>query len=240
MKTNTRILTLAAVAVALTLVPTTASAQGVLFVANGNVGVGIASPTEAFEVFSDAGAKMIQNRNTNPTPAERILFRLINNGKIRFVLNNTQAGASWTFDNDGNFTISKVGTGVNELLVDGSGNMTIQGSLTQGSDVNSKTGIESVNEFEILQRVLDLPIAEWSYRDDGPSVRHIGPMAQDFYDTFSVGQSRTGISTLDTSGVALAAIQGLHSVVEEKGQQIQNLQRQIDELRALVPAGDAE
>jgi hypothetical protein len=240
MKATTRILTLATVAMALSLIPTTADAQGVLFVENNNVGVGIASPTQAFEVFSNSGPKIIQNRNTDPAAAERILFRLINNGKTRFVIENTQAAKTWTFDNDGNFTISQVGTGANEFSLTGTGNLTIRGTLTQGSDVNSKTAIEAVNELEILERVIGLPIAEWSYKDDGPSVRHIGPMAQDFYDTFSVGESRPGISSIDTGGVALAAIKGLHSVIDDKDRQIQDLQRQIDELRSLVLAGQAK
>jgi hypothetical protein len=34
-------------------------------------------------------------------------------------------------------------------------------------------------------------------------------MAEDFYQAFGLGESETGIATLDTSGVALAAIQGL-------------------------------
>jgi hypothetical protein len=162
------------------------------------------------------------------------MFRLINKGKIRFVLNNTGAGASWTFDNDGNFTISKVGTGQNEMLVDGNGNMTIRGTLTQGSDVNSKSDFAAVDNSEILDRVLALPISEWSYKDDGPSIRHIGPMAQDFYGAFELGQGDTGISSLDTSGVAFAAIQGLHAIVEEKDQEIATLRQELEDLRTLV------
>lgn len=221
-------------ALAILLIPTTAAAQGVLFVEGGNVGIGTATPSEAFHVWSNSVAKMIQNENVNATAAERIMFRLINKGKIRFVLNNTGAGASWTFDNDGNFSISKVGTGVNEMLVDGNGNMTIQGTLTQLSDVNLKSDFAAVDNSEILDRVLALPISEWSYKDDGPSIRHIGPMAQDFYGAFELGQGDTGISSLDTSGVAFAAIQGLHAIVEEKDQEIATLRKELEDLRTMV------
>jgi len=221
-------------ALAILLIPTTAAAQGVLFVEGGNVGIGTATPSEAFHVWSNSVAKMIQNENVNATAAERIMFRLINKGKIRFVLNNTGAGASWTFDNDGNFSISKVGTGVNEMLVDGNGNMTIQGTLTQLSDVNLKSDFAAVDNSEILDRVLALPISEWSYKDDGPSIRHMGPMAQDFYGAFELGQGDTGISSLDTSGVAFAAIQGLHAIVEEKDQEIATLRKELEDLRTMV------
>jgi len=221
-------------ALAFVLIPTMATAQGVLFVENNRVGVGTDSPATVLHVWSAAATTELRIQNANATAAERNLYQLINNGKIRFVLNNTSAGAIWTFDNDGNFTISKVGTGVNELLLDGSGNMTIQGTLTQLSDVNAKTDFAAVDNSDVLKRVLALPISEWSYKDDDPSVRHMSPMAQDFYGAFSLGQGATGISSLDTSGVAFAAIQGLHAVVDEKDQEIEELRLEIEELRALV------
>jgi uncharacterized coiled-coil protein SlyX len=62
----------------------------------------------------------------------------------------------------------------------------------------------------VLNKVLALAIKEWSYKDSIDNIRHIGPMAEDFYQAFGLGESETGIATLDTSGVALAAIQGLN------------------------------
>ena len=50
----------------------------------------------------------------------------------------------------------------------------------------------------------------------------VGPMAQDFSSAaFGLGRSPTGISTIDTGGVALAAIKGLK---QEKDAQIEQLQ----------------
>ena len=45
--------------------------------------------------------------------------------------------------------------------------------------------------------------------------RHIGPMAQDFYAAFGLGQGETTIATVDADGVALAAIQALAKENEE-------------------------
>ena len=39
----------------------------------------------------------------------------------------------------------------------------------------------------VLQRVGRMPITSWSYKGDLSSVRHIGPMAQDFYKAFALG-----------------------------------------------------
>ncbi len=38
---------------------------------------------------------------------------------------------------------------------------------------------------------------------------HLGPMAQDFYDSFGLGSDNKGIATVDADGVALAAFRGL-------------------------------
>ena len=41
-------------------------------------------------------------------------------------------------------------------------------------------------------------------------MRHLGPVAQDFYRAFRLGGDDRHISTIDAEGVALAAIQALH------------------------------
>lgn len=48
------------------------------------------------------------------------------------------------------------------------------------------------------------------------SIRHIGPMAQDFCAAFEVGHDDKRISTIDADGVALASIQALYQLVKEK------------------------
>ena len=52
-------------------------------------------------------------------------------------------------------------------------------------------------------------------------------MAQDFYASFGLGRDDKGISTLDTSGIALAGIQAL---VDEN----RALQARIEQLEQLV------
>ena len=83
------------------------------------------------------------------------------------------------------------------------------------SDAQAKAGFASVNERQVLDRLMSLPISTWSYRGQDPSVRHIGPMAQDFYSAFQVGDDTHYISTVDEEGVALAAIQELARLVQQ-------------------------
>jgi hypothetical protein len=73
-----------------------------------------------------------------------------------------------------------------------------------------------------------LPIQSWSYRDDDPRVRHIGPMAQDFAAAFAVGDDDRHIHTVDASGVALAAIQALAARLAAAEARIEELQAERD------------
>ncbi|NJO05922.1 MAG: hypothetical protein HC876_10595 [Chloroflexaceae bacterium] len=49
-------------------------------------------------------------------------------------------------------------------------------------------------------------------------------MAQDFAAAFGLGADDISITTVDADGVALAAIQGLHTLVQEQDAQINALQ----------------
>jgi hypothetical protein len=60
----------------------------------------------------------------------------------------------------------------------------------------------------------------------------MGPMAQDFKAAFGVGESDTGITSVDADGVALAAIKGLNQKLEEKEAAIEALRKQVEELIA--------
>ena len=101
------------------------------------------------------------------------------------------------------------------------------GVWTNGSDRNSKKNFTPVDQKDILAKVADLPITAWQYKREPDSVRHIGPVAQDFYAAFGLGGSDKHIGTVDIDGVALAAIQGLHKLVQEKDGRIDALHEEI-------------
>jgi hypothetical protein len=114
------------------------------------------------------------------------------------------------------------------------------GSWSSMSDRNAKANAEPVDARAVLDKVAALPIATWNYKAQDPSIRHIGPMAQDFTAAFGVGDSDKTITTVDADGVALAAIQGLNqkleAVVQEKDARIAELERRLAALEELVKA----
>jgi hypothetical protein len=102
------------------------------------------------------------------------------------------------------------------------------------SDRNTKTNILPINRREILDKLMKMPVSLWSYQTEQANVRHIGPMAQDFYEVFGLGDSDKQIGVLDSSGVALAAIQGLYQEVEQRDLKIKGLEERINQLEKQV------
>jgi endosialidase-like protein len=88
------------------------------------------------------------------------------------------------------------------------------GSWSSLSDAAVKENVTQVDPTEILRGVASLPISTWNYESQAPSIRHIGPMAQDFNEAFNVGEDDRFVTTVDADGVALAAIQGLNAKIE--------------------------
>jgi hypothetical protein len=84
------------------------------------------------------------------------------------------------------------------------------GTWASQSDRAMKTGVIALDESAILAKVAALPVSEWSYISER-GVRHIGPMAQDFYAAFKVGEDDRHITTIDEDGVALAAVKAVHA-----------------------------
>ncbi len=98
------------------------------------------------------------------------------------------------------------------------------------SDRNIKEAFAKIDPQIILARVAALPITSWNYKSQDAAIRHIGPMAQDFAAAFAVGEDDRHINMVDASGVALAAIQALNTLVREQAQQIATLRQQVNAL----------
>ncbi len=111
--------------------------------------------------------------------------------------------------------------------------LSLGGVWTNASDRNAKEHFEAVDPQAVLEGVAQLPITTWNYKTEDDAVRHMGPMAQDFYAAFGLGADDEHIATVDADGVALAAIQGLY-------RQNQALQAENAQLRARVEALEQE
>jgi Chaperone of endosialidase/Head domain of trimeric autotransporter adhesin len=100
------------------------------------------------------------------------------------------------------------------------------------SDRNRKESFLAVNGEDILSRIRALPVTTWQYRDEADrTVRHIGPMAQDWHRAFGFNGDETTINMSDFDGVNLAAIQALDVRTSGQEARIQALEAENARLR---------
>ncbi|MEO6907564.1 MAG: tail fiber domain-containing protein [Abditibacteriaceae bacterium] len=104
------------------------------------------------------------------------------------------------------------------------------GGIGSISDRNLKENFAPVDPQDVLTRISKLPISTWNYKFDDATVRHLGPMAQDFAAAFGVGHDDRHINSIDEGGISLAAIQALYQLAQQQSKQIQALQQQIQQL----------
>ena len=221
---------------------------------NGNVGMGTSSPSEKLDVLggnlivhdnaSNVGGSitaigensaLVVTRDSTTVNGAHQIATFTNNGNSLITMNNTASGAGWFFGvQGGDFLISKSLSGATEAIISGGGAVTFAGivsgvSFNVTSDRNLKENITTVDEMEILDRALAMPIYQWNFKDQGPEIQHIGPMAQDFWSSFKLGNSDKHISVNDFTAVALSSIKGLHKMIEEKDGKIMNLENQLQQ-----------
>ena len=218
--------------------------------AGGLVGIGTGSPETSLHVRTAEPQVLVE---ATGVAAGRTLAYLKNSGDVRFFWENTASGDIWqmsmlstvlqmaTPTGNGKFRVRKSGglqalNGSTEIMaLNSTGDLTVK-SVTETSSREAKNGFESVDAVSVLEKVAGLPISKWSYKADSPSVRHLGPMAEDFHAAFGLGKTDKGITSVDTSGVALAAIQGLNQKLTEKDARISELEQRLLELEEMVQA----
>jgi len=205
--------------------------------ASGFVGIGTASPTKKLHIKLGAA--------TNDTA-----FLVENNEAVRFDLSNNSTvnggvAATWFFqaDSDANRTlkISKEGSGGTEVTINNRQDVNgvtfkVDGSVMATNVVFSssrelKESFAQLDPQEILNRVVtQLPVSRWRFKE-GSKAEHIGPMAEDFHAAFGLDSDDKTISMTDTSGVALAAIQGLNLQLVELSKRLVDLEKQNADLK---------
>ena len=128
--------------------------------------------------------------------------------------------------------------GVNTFNIHASGGIFLNGGVHAASDRDKKEAFSFINAREVLDKVIEMPVTSWRFKGEDDSVRHIGPMAQDFMAAFGYGIDDKYITATDADGVAVAAIQGLYAMQREKDEEILALRWHNAQLRAMLRSRD--
>ncbi len=213
---------------------------------DGYVGVGTGSPQRALHVVGSNGA--VPNFPASLVATDN--FVIENNGVSNMALVSGTTNASGIkFFRSGTDTpqglisylhsqnkLRFFTSGAETMTLDSSGNLAIDGALTQNSDVNAKDSFTPVDSQAVLDKLAQLPISTWRYKNDSSGSLHMGPMAQDFYAAFELGQDNQHIAPLDTSGAAIAAIQALYQLSREQEARIADLEQENTRLESRLDA----
>lgn len=122
------------------------------------------------------------------------------------------------------FTNQNLSSGV-ELAAGGSGWSAV-------SDRNRKENFLTLEGEDVLARLRGVPVSSWNYRSQDRSIRHMGPMAQDFYAAFGLGENELMINSVDIDGVNMAAIQALTARTDALQTENATLRQENAEMRA--------
>ncbi|HEU4882382.1 MAG TPA: tail fiber domain-containing protein [Longimicrobium sp.] len=193
-------------------------------IANGNFGVAIGLQNSASGQFSVAIGKNARTANRQ--------------GSI--VLGDGCAG----FSSD-----SVYPTANNQVVMRGCGGVKVftNQALTSGvelaagssgwlavSDRNRKENFLALDGEDVLARLRAVPVSSWNYITQDRSIRHMGPMAQDFYAAFGLGENELMINSIDIDGVNMAAIHALTARTDALQAENATLRQENSDLRARV------
>jgi hypothetical protein len=100
----------------------------------------------------------------------------------------------------------------------------------------TKENFTGVKGSDVLSQLRGINVSTWNYISEGRAVRHMGPMAEDFFNAFHLGTGNTSIGVQDLTGVSLAAIKELDQRTEELQQKTTEVEQLRDQVKHLTLA----
>ena len=102
-----------------------------------------------------------------------------------------------------------------------------QSGWSNYSDRNKKENFTPVDGEWLLGKIRNISVTEWNYKKCDPTIKYIGPMAQDFYAAFHLGGTDSlGINSISIDGVNLAGVKALEN-------RTANMQKEIEQLKEI-------
>ena len=199
------------------------------------VGIGTPEPQTTLHVRRSDGSARTRVEETDAVAEPRVLAQLLNQGVPGLLLQGDAAG--WRLQGDTAFTVATMAPAAGALQLATNGDLSISGTLSQGSSRTLKHAIEAAAPAALLDQVRALPVYAWQYTGDALGARHLGPMAEDVHAAFGFGGSERALAPGDVAGIAMAAAQALREELAARDAELEAL---VARLELLEAAGGAQ
>ncbi|MDX6663973.1 MAG: hypothetical protein QOG68_179 [Solirubrobacteraceae bacterium] len=181
--------------------------------ANGNVGLGTASPAQPLHLRRTDSTARIEVEEASAIEAPRVLADLVNNGPPSLRFTNTATGAAdWTVGSDGAaaLVVKTADPGaLDALSVAGGGDLTSAGVLQQSADPATQEAIVALSPNDVLAAIRSLPVNRFQYTADPAHAKHLAPVGAGFRSALGLGATDTALAPGDVAAAALAGVQAL-------------------------------
>jgi hypothetical protein len=209
------------------------------------------SPRLGTFVFSDRSTLLTYSSNsTSPDASSQFHPTVTNSFNVRavngsFFYTNTALTTGLIFNSTTstltltNSKFSMKSDGSTELTSNSGGSSGVSlpaggGAWVSLSDKGMKENFSDVDGEDLLRKLRNVPITTWNYKTQDRSIRHMGPMAQDFAAAFHIGEDNRHIATIDPDGVALAGVKALDHRTVQDASRIDKLEKENAELRKRI------
>jgi hypothetical protein len=95
-----------------------------------------------------------------------------------------------------------------------------------------KENFTGIAPDDILEKIDQLEVSRWSYKFEGRSIIHIGPIAEDFYRLFKTGSHEDELHVIDSIGVSLAGVKALSGKLSAQQHKIEEFKLEVKGLKA--------
>lgn len=114
------------------------------------------------------------------------------------------------------------------------------GTFSCASSRTIKTAFEAIDTQTLLAGIRALPLSTWAYIEDHTGTRHLGPVAEDFFAQFGLGEGPSSIGAQDLASLGLVGVQALAERDEAHARELAalsehnaQLQQHLDESKRL-------
>lgn len=227
--------------------------------ASGFVGINNGAATSRLDVIDTNTASVLDFSNTtgirvtnSQSEQARSLLALSNNGDTSLILLDSSGdGDEWRIENSASNGFTLLRNEANMLSIADNANANFSGDIEASGSICANSGSDCVGSVassralkdlrgqvdtgSILNKVSSLNLALWNYKHDSSEILHLGPIAEEFAQAFGLNGTATDrIANVDASGVALASIQELHKQLKQKDEAINDLKRELAEIKAML------